>query len=66
MHGQQYQNLNSLVPYSHLLFPSESPPEEDVCGLAAEIGVSSRRVCNDGGRKVLLAAAATAAADKTG
>ncbi|PNX67424.1 hypothetical protein L195_g063511, partial [Trifolium pratense] len=44
----------------------ESPPEEDVCGMADEIGASSRRVCNDGGRKVLLAAAATAAADKTG
>ena len=63
---KSYKNLNSLVWSSHLLLPSDSPPEEDVWGAAAESDVSSRRVCNDGARNVLLAAAATAAADKTG
>lgn len=47
-----------------MLFPSESPPDEEVRGTAAETGVSSSRVCKEGGRKVLLAAAATAAADR--
>jgi hypothetical protein len=50
----------------HLLLLSESAPDEDVYGTVADSGVPSRSVCKDGGRNVLLAAAATTAADIAG
>jgi hypothetical protein len=49
----------------HLLFPSDSPPEEPVRGAAAGLGIDSKRLCNEGARKALLDAAARAAADNT-
>jgi hypothetical protein len=61
-----YKKRTKILEIMYLLFPSESPADDAECERAVLTGISSRRVCNEGARRVFLAWDARTAADKVG